>query len=192
MSYASDELAKVVKRHGASEVARRLGVSEGIVRHWAKGFAPRSNAREQIEATFGIAAAGWASSESAPPGSPATALFNSPAPLAPAPSPAPAGGAVDAKALVLELLGQLRRALARCENDSGTTARELAQLATSATSAMRLYSRLSGELEISNSQVARSAPFQRIIRVIGEAVSKFPGACQAVERALARELGQEV
>lgn len=90
----------------------------------------------------------------------------------------------DPKVLVLEVLDGLRAQLRATSTDGTVTPRERASLANACTSALRLYSRLSGELEITEVSILRSAAWARLRRIVLGALDAHPEAAKAVALAV--------
>lgn len=62
--------------------------------------------------------------------------------------------------------------------------KDLAHMAGQYTNATRLYSRLSGALDITESQIARSVPWQRLMVVVREALKPHPKALEDLMKAV--------
>lgn len=82
----------------------------------------------------------------------------------------------DARSTAQDTVDRLWRALSRLEGDKHATSREVAAVATSLTSATRLLARLTGSMEVSESQVVRSPAMRRVLAVMLDVLrAELPG-----------------
>lgn len=193
----SDDLALVraaVKRHGSSKVARQVGVSEGTVRHWMQGSSePRPKAREAIRAAFGVTSA-QSPPETAPNGHrssvspsgivPKPAQKSESGPIAPT-AAVEKGEAIDVDAAnpIETAVHVLEKLLAALQKARGA---RLASIANSITRATKLLAELTGHIEVTESQILRSAAWARLRTAVWGALEDFPEAMRAVNDALER------
>lgn len=106
------------------------------------------------------------------------------------PRPAPvhaSHGKPDAQELAVRLVNRIEAELARAQDNPDYSPRERATLATAGTSALRLYSRLCGSLEVTQATIVRSAAWGRILRAFERTFAAHPEAERAL-RAFADEL----
>jgi hypothetical protein len=89
--------------------------------------------------------------------------------------------------MVTRLLATAQEQLEQARGDSDVPYAARATLITSATRLCQLLARLSGQLEITQAAILRSAAWARILRVFDEVFSKYPEA-QAALVEFAREL----
>ncbi len=80
---------------------------------------------------------------------------------------------------------RLKRWVAAADLDPAVTVRDKATVGSALTAALRLRARHRGEGEITESSVARSAPFRRAVSTIVAALKPYPDALRAVRGALA-------
>jgi hypothetical protein len=185
-------LAEVVELHGPREVGRRLGASESSVRSWVRGQrSPTGAARRVLFETFAIEASSWGNPDAArtpgqdapasPPPSPPPRTSSGPRATAP-----PATAAGKAAEQVNRLHGEIVAA-----KEKGAGWRDLASLETAYTSALRNLGRLSGELEVSESSILRSAAWGRVMRVVSGVLERHPGIARELAAAIERVGGGE-
>jgi len=98
--------------------------------------------------------------------------------------PLPTIDVTDAKAVTKATIEQLREQLHKLNYDPTASPRERVAVSTALTSALRFFARLTGELDISKSQIVRSQHWLEIMRVLEDALRPFPEAAHAVARAL--------
>ncbi len=187
-SEGARQLATLARRHSYAAIARSVGVSDVAVRKWATGQTMPSAARRgALAEAYALPVATWdlPASPNAPERAPAEDVLSIPKRGGDPATRQESGSPVhivdrDAE----ELADLLRRALVRIESDPVASTKELAQLATAATSTLRLRARLSGRVEITESQVVRSPAFARVARIWGAALEPYPAAAKAVRDAL--------
>jgi DNA-binding transcriptional regulator YdaS (Cro superfamily) len=172
--HKSSEVALVraaVKRSGSSAVARKLGVSEAAVRAWAAGERkPKGKSAEAIlEKLGGIVSA---------------AVVIGP-PILPRritdASDPPSPDSDDPRANAVATLRVLRAALEKADPC------DVPSIANSITSSSRLLARLSGQIDVTESQVLRSAAWTKLRRIIGAVLAEYPGAIERLDAALEAE-----
>jgi recombinational DNA repair protein RecT len=93
---------------------------------------------------------------------------------------------VDAREAVVDLLRVARAQLEAAQADAEVPYRERAQLITSCTGLCRLLARLSGQLEVTEVAIVRSAAWARAMRVVREVLEKHPAAAAELDAALER------
>jgi hypothetical protein len=160
-------------------MARALNLTEGAVRAHAGGLSlPRTAARRRYRERYDVPEESWDLPQDTPESSTT--------------SPKPAGraastpeGPEDARAAVIDLLRVTRAQLEAALADEEVPYRERAQLITSATGLCRLLARLSGQLEITEAQIVRSAPFKRLLDKLDAVLEKHPAAARDWHAALA-------
>lgn len=164
------EFAAVVKRLGPAAVARRLNASEPAVRAWAAGQrAPSGTARGAIAVAFGIVASSWTT-----PSKPVAAV------AAPTPSASPRRilpASASAKDIARAQVDDLGEAIRRAEAE-GASFRDIAALQTAFTSALRNLARVSGELEVSEATILRSAAWARLQATVRSVLERHPQAAK--------------
>lgn len=91
------------------------------------------------------------------------------------------------------------RAQAQCEFldarmkwsvENGVSGKDIAALSGQVTNATRLLARLSGSLEVTEAQIIRSAPFQRILGAVIETLAGDRKKLEALEKRLAELAGE--
>lgn len=194
ISAGSQAFAVVVRRVGGPAVAARLKVTRGAVNHWSTGRkSPTAAVRRAIAKHWGVdveqwdqaaAAAGSPPAPAAPEAAVAPRAPRSRASTRPAAAPpalAAAGGVdeADPVAVCRDTIRRLRLELQRLEGDKLSTAKERTQLSSALTQATRLLARLTGSLEISQSQILRSPHWRKLLEGLGAALRPVPGACAA-------------
>ncbi len=183
-------VAGLVRRLGASAMARALNLTEGAVRAHAGGAAlPRAGVRRRYRERYDVPEESW---DIAAGAAPQDTPESSTAIRSPRTSPKPAGRAAstpeapeDARAAVVDLLRVARGQLEAAQADEEVPYRERAQLITSATGLCRLLARLSGELELTEAQIVRSAPFKRLLDKLDAVLERHPAAARDWHAALA-------
>lgn len=100
----------------------------------------------------------------------------------PASSPPPAAAPPleptdDARQIAIDTLTALRNRLATCPPS------DVHKVATAITAATRLLARLSGQLEITEAQLLRSAPWAKAMALLERTLERFPDAARAVAEA---------
>lgn len=179
MSRGSDAVAALARRHGFTEIAKRVGVTEGAIRAWASGKSkPLAKARLKLERVFDVVPAWFDEDGAGAPAAPPVAV----APSAPVPSLE-----VDALEQAQSNVRQLRTEVERLVADPSATPRERAGASAALTQATRLLGRLSGATEITVSQILRSAAWRGMITALIDGLRPIPGACEAAGKVL-REL----
>jgi hypothetical protein len=177
----------IVRDRGAAEVARKTKKSLQCVGHWTTGRRkPDAAARLLLQKHYDIEPIEpW---EAAPAKTGAVASAGKQAELTPEQlrgieERARLDKGIAARDLAHEQLIALRARIGRQEA-MGVGAREIGVLENSYTAAVRLYARLSGELEITEAALMRSSAYVKFMRIVGEALEKFPAAAKAVREAL--------
>lgn len=176
----------IVRQRGAAEVARKVKKSTQCVNHWTTGRRkPDAAARLLLQKHYDIDPIDpWEAKapSSAPSGAPTTTIVLSAETLKEIDSKARLEKGTAARDLAHEQLIALRGRMMRQEA-IGASPRELAVLENSYTAAVRLYARLSGELEITESAIMRSTAWMKAMRILGEVLEKYPAAAKAVAEA---------
>ena len=178
------QLAQAVQaRGGFGAVERLLEVGEGTIRTLLKHErVPRERMRKLCAERLGIAEEVWQG--------PAVSSGSAPTlPLLPSREEVEKGEAIvtnahDPRENALATLRRLRALLA-----SARDPREVARLSAQITSASRLLARLSGQLEVTEAQVLRSAAWAKLVKVVRGVLEAFPGAAAALEKAMAEYEG---
>jgi hypothetical protein len=137
------------------------------------------------------AAAQAAQAEPAPPSTPASSTPPPTAAHRAAQTPAAFVVQESPEVVARDTVRRLRRELDRLDDDPEATSRERASVSTALTSATRLLARLSGALEISQSQILRSPHWQAIQQTIVDALRPWPESLAAAHKALQAFGGRE-
>jgi hypothetical protein len=213
-SAGSEAFATVVRRIGPAGVGRVLGCTPGAASNWAAGRrAPGAVVRRAIAKRYAVDVALWDSpptdraasrlrqESSAPPSTARepSRMTNATQSVrqaprhasAPASRPGDPIGDEAAEAVARDTVNRLRRELDRLDVDTDATSRERASVSTALTSATRLLARLSGALEISQSQILRSPHWQAIQQAVVGALRGNVEALAAVDTALRAFGGSE-
>ena len=183
MDQITDEAAAaawLLKRYGPTEAARRAGASIRAVERWATGErTPRAQAAAGLTAAVSEARAAAKGKPTPPDASPPV--------LEP-----PTTTTYDPRAQALRVVQAVGDELAAARGNENYTPGERAALANSATTALRLYSRLCGSLDVSESQITKSAPWGRILGAFHRVFARHPEATKALEEFIAdlRERGE--
>ena len=181
------------QRSGASTLASRLRVTEGMVRAVAAcRCRPGPRMRAGL-AEFGIPVTAWDVEPVAVPVAPLPPV----PPTPPAPvarvfssrAPSPEEGVGSTLAEVEGQIVRLKRQANAADADPLASIRDRAQIAQALNVALRMRASVLGEGEMSNATVARSAPFRRLLGSMVRALEAFPDAAAAVLAALEREQG---
>jgi len=111
------------------------------------------------------------------------------------PPPSAAEGAsepADPKDLARRLVVRIEKELELAQGNASYTPRERASLASAGTSALRLYSRLAGSLEVTQASIVRSAAWARILKAFERVFARHPEAGKALAELAAelKELGE--
>ena len=204
-------LAKLARKRSYAELAAQVGVSEACLRHIASGRRASSDGVRSKLLPLGLPLDGWVRptrSKSARPasrlpsetsGAPETGTVTSNAPTrrsAPARTERPhrhrGDDQADPRTLALRIVRELEGELALAQDNDDYTPRERSSLATAATSALRLYARLSGSLEVTQAAILRSAAWLRIGAAFDRVFQKYPEANKALAEFIAvmQELGE--
>lgn len=151
---------------GSTKTAKLVGIGEGTVRAWVAGRGkPRPKACEAIRAALSTP------SRETPPSRVAKGEAK------------PAGpfleDADDPKANAVATLRKLRVAL------DDAAPEQIHRIANAVTSASRLLARLSGQLEVTEAQILRSAAWGRLVGVVRAVLEAYPGASTALDKAMA-------
>lgn len=91
----------------------------------------------------------------------------------------------DPRSNAVETLRLLRERMATAEPA------ELTKIAAAITASSKLLARLDGDFDVTPGQFVRHEHFRPVVNALLEAVAPFPGACEAVAKAL-RKLDGEV
>lgn len=182
MSPAHVRIAQLVKRHGVTSVEKKLGVSDGTVRKWLRdGATPQKRIRELVAKLFDIDVEAWAEAAySQKPSWPTMTNGKDPAPGTPVEKPeAIVEDADNPRANAEATLKRLRSLLLTAEVE------DVPRLAAQITSASRLLARLSGQLEVTEAQILRSAAWAKLLRMLRDVLARYPGAATDLEKAIA-------
>lgn len=179
LSLGATELARAVTRHGPRELGRRTGASESAIRSWATGEREPSGPSRSALQKIGIDPKAWST--------PATASKRAPTPATPPTSPTPPRSTPPATARdrAIEQVDQLRADIAQARATAASY-RDLAALESTHVSALRNLARLSGELEVSESAILRSAAWSRAMRLVREVLERHPVAAGELAEAIER------
>jgi hypothetical protein len=169
-------LRAIVKKRGIAEVARKVKVTEVAVRHWCdEQRRPAADARLLLLKFFDIALESW------------TLVVGAKLPVKPKGVDV-ADVVIDpgtsAKELARMQVTRIATRLARAERDE-MSSREISPIESSYTHAVRLFSRLSGELEITESALLRSTAWGRVKRVLHDVFDRHPAAARDFAQAIA-------
>lgn len=168
------DVAALVRRHGPSDAAKRLGAATRTVERWAAGeTAPQASKKSTVEQRLARELAKPATKSAA------DALREAPADR----ELVPAGDPCDTAA---QTVARLSRELDRLDRDANATARERATVSTALVTATRLHARLSGALELTAQQIIRSPHWNDIVTALADALAPFPDAAHAASVALAK------
>jgi transcriptional regulator with XRE-family HTH domain len=174
-------LAALVRRHGATELAKKLGTTARTVERWADGSrSPLPRALSRIKRLLAKGAPTPDAGATPPGRARSQADGGEGGPEAPGGAPV----AYDALGVSEDTLRRLRRELDRLEADPLATSRERAAVTSSLTQATRLHARLTGVLELSESAILRAPRWRAIEQVLVAALTPFPEALDAAAKAL--------
>lgn len=199
-SEAHRRISLLVTEKGPAWIERKLELGEGTVRSWAlKGRVPQKRIQKVVAERLGIGEELWTT-----PAGPANKMANISRPKSqsngqtgeiaqvagkPERGITPSNGvkkgeamaptdADDPRANAVATLRILRRALEEAEPE------QIPSLANAVTSSSRLLARLSGSLDVTESQVVRSEAFGRVLKVLRVVLTQFPGAPAALDKAM--------
>jgi hypothetical protein len=101
-------------------------------------------------------------------------------------------GKPDPQELAQRLVSRIEKELELAQGNAEYSPRERASLASAGTSALRLYSRLAGSLEVTQASIVRSAAWGRILRAFERVFSRHPEAAKALAEFTSelREIGE--
>lgn len=197
ISAGSQAFAAVVRRVGGPDVARRLGVTRGAVHHWSSARKkPTPAVRKAIAKHWGVEIALWdtaavAEAPTAPELDKTSEKVTRSAETSTGSRKRDRKGSKaahvdegDPVAVCRDTIRRLRQELERLQGDKVATSKERTQISSALTQATRLLAKLTGSLEVSQSQILRSPHWRKLIETMVEAVRPFPGACAAVGEAL--------
>lgn len=85
---------------------------------------------------------------------------------------------------------RIKARMLAAEMSGQVSEREIAALYGQYTNALRHLARLSGSLDITESQVVRSAPFTRVMTVLLDTLRPWPEACKALAGAMSQFNGE--
>jgi transcriptional regulator with XRE-family HTH domain len=180
----ADHFAPIVKRFGAATIARKVGVDESAVRKWSAGKAkPTKEKRAALRKHYGLSLAVWSAKKKSAIAHPELAAPSAPVAKA-EPMTANADEPLDAATEAAETVRRLMALRDELEHDSGATPKEKAAVAAQLTSATRLLGKFTGATDVTPSQVLRSPSWRELVVIVVNAVRPFPGACDAVAKAL--------
>lgn len=174
---AHAHLRGLVAKRGAAWVARKLGVSPGTIAQWNTfGRLPQPITRQRAWKELKIPVGAWdagmsddtANGSTEPQGGRQNGTESPDAPT----------DAHDPRANCMSTLTLLRQRLAVAEPE------QVATLANAITSSSRLLARLSGSLEVTEAQILRSEPWQRLVKLIRETLAKHPEAAKDLQKAM--------
>ncbi len=177
-SAGSAAVSEIVKRSRAVDVAKRLEVSESLVRAVATGQRrPGPALRTKLSETYDLDPALW--DASAAPSKLAAATGRAPS------SPPRVVGTSLAECE--SNIARLRKIAEDAANDPACSHRDKATAGSALSAALRHLARLRGEGDITKSQIVRSQHWSAIVETIASALLPFPEAAGVVVKAL-REL----
>lgn len=178
-SHGAKTLRAICGRATIAAVATKAGVQESAIRHVLRGRrTPSRKFRTALGSAYGIALDAWSPSAAPEPGRQASA----PAPLArgangaTVPQGEPTAPDLDAKATCTDTIRRLALELERLDSAPDATSRDRAAVASSLTAATRLLARLSGQLEVTQVQIVRSAPWRHLMDLLDEVLAHHPKA----------------
>jgi hypothetical protein len=167
----------VVQQRGFDEVARKTRTTVNGVRHWVDlRRRPNADARVKLQEVYDIPLASWeipvkTAAAPNPPSSDPELLKDLPSDIS-------------AKELARQQVDRILRRLHKAEaGDCGQ--KEMAAIESSYTGAVRLYSKLSGEFEITESMVLRSSAWARIMKRLEAVLARHPEIAKEITLALA-------
>ena len=171
----SGSLAQLVTRLRAVTIAKKLGVSEAMIRALSSGErAPSARMKARLLAVYGVPLVSW---------DVASTAGHEPATSAPATRPGP--GLVGSSAEECEAnVARLRHQAELLDRDPLVAPRDRTAAGAALNAALRHLSRLRGEDEITEARIARSAPYRRIVQTLRTALRPWPHALRAVADAL--------
>jgi hypothetical protein len=171
---AHGHLRELVAKRGAAWVARKLGVSPGTIAQWNTfGRLPQPITRQRAWKELKIPVGAWEAEAASLPILPPTSEVEKGEANGAAPT-----DAHDPRANCMSTLTLLRQRLAVAEPE------QVATLANAITSSSRLLARLSGSLEVTEAQILRSEPWQRLVKLIRETLAKHPEAAKDLQKAM--------
>jgi hypothetical protein len=153
----ADRVAAFNRRHGPTEAGKRLSVAPRTVERWADGTRVPA-AIDRARAEHVLEEADLAND------APTTSATSAP----------------DTLAVAAQTVTTLQAELERLRQDKTSSARERASVASSLTSANKLYAKLSGAFEITDAMVLRSDVWTKLLVEILEALRPFPDATKAL------------
>lgn len=169
----------VGKRFTLADIARRVGKAEATVRHHASGVRfPDEKTRIAYAEQYGVDATSWTKLDEAP----------SPAPTTQTVLPKKPKISANSSALeeVRSNLAAIDDAITLAKADKSTPSTHLSALFNSKTAAARMLARLTGALDVSESVIIASPPWQRLVLVIIDALRAHPEAAKAVLAAISK------
>lgn len=171
LSAARAALAVAVKKHGGVvKAARKVGTTEGTLRHAMKGpTKPRPALREQLEEVLGVAASSWDEAQA----SAASKPLDKPEP----PAIPHVEETDDIRKITTDTLRTLRGLLQVADRDS------MASIAQAISAQSRILARVSGQFEITQTQIVRSPHFREAMGVLERAIEPYPDAVRAAAKA---------
>jgi transcriptional regulator with XRE-family HTH domain len=144
------------------ELSARVGLSIAFLSEVERG---KKALDPKHYGALAAAIPGWAEAVRGPPSAP------------PPPAAAPVEPTDDARQIAIDTLTALRGRLATCPPS------DIHKVATAITAATRLLARLSGQLEVSEAQLLRSAAWAKAYTLLERTLERFPDAARAVAEA---------
>jgi hypothetical protein len=187
-SEAHRRIAEVVAKKGPQWVEKRVELGDGTVRAWMRGRVPQLRIQKRVAESLGIPVELWdAKSLSSASSLVEKSEVNG---VTHAKTPRKTHGAVsntevserdpsDPKENAIATLRILRQALEEADPD------QIPSLANAVTSSSRLLARLSGALDVTEAQILRSGAWARLVKIVRDVLSKYPGAAAELDKAMA-------
>ena len=149
------------------------------MRGWLAGKCkPTGPAKLRLEAAFGIPADAWAAAPTA-----SKALKGTAAEMSADEELPELGPDASAADLARAHVSSLRRDVARARKRNSA---ELAALLNAYTTALRAFSRLTGDDQLSEAAICRSTPFRKAMKLLTDTLEKHPVALHDVAVAFER------
>lgn len=184
-------LAELAERHSAAEVARRVGSSDTLIRHVAKGRKTPSPAIQQrLLDVWSIPLESWRTEASPVVSSgtlPAASSSTHPAPPSergPGASSAPRGRRTSAIDDLADTIERLERTLRTAEADAKLSPSQLASLYRAKVDACDRLAKLRGEGELTGAMLMRSRVWKDLMSALLPVLEKHPAAAEDIATVL--------